>query len=204
LYPKFKEDGKQLEDAEQIVKFALAGGCTSSEAFIDAAKIVQANAPEFGLSKMIALRSKANENLKEAEKYFKESLKYTEDNIKRGEVYLELADIASKNGERVKARSFAYDALDADPSKKEGYILIGDLYLKSYADCKGGEDVVKDRAVYIAAYDMYKRGGDANRMEVARNQFPSNEDIFNYDYVIGQEVKVNCWIGETVQVQIRD
>lgn len=204
LYPKFVEDGKKLEDAEQIVKFALAGGCTGSESFLDAAKIVQENSPEFGLARMIAIRSKANNDLETAEEYFKEALKYTEDNIKTADVYVELADVASKLGNRSQARSYAYDALDADPSRKEAYTIIGDLYLKSFQDCKGGEDVVKDRAVYIAAYEMYQKGGATKRMSVAKEQFPSNEDIFNYDYEIGDEVQVGCWIGETVQVQIRD
>ncbi|SMG43263.1 hypothetical protein SAMN05661096_03004 [Marivirga sericea] len=204
FYPKFIEDGKQLEDAERIVKFALAGGCTSSDSFIDAAKVVQKNTPEFGLSRLIALKSKSNGNLDEANKYFQEALKYTEDNIKKADVYIELTDIASKQGNKAQARTYAYNALDADPSRKEAYTLIGDLYLKSYPDCKGGEDVVKDRAVYIAAYEMYQKGGDANRMGVAKEQFPSNEDIFNYDYEVGDEVKVGCWIGETVQVRIRD
>jgi len=204
LYPKFVEDGKLVEDAEKIVKFSLAAGCTGSDSFIDAAKVVQANTPEFGLSRMIALKSKASGDLEEAETYFQEALKYSEDNIKRADVYLELADIASKNGNKSQARSYAYNVLDADPSRTEAYTLIGDLYLKSYPDCKGGQDVVKDRAVYIAAYDMYQKGGATNRMNVAKEQFPSNEDIFNYDYEVGDEVEVGCWINETVQVRIRD
>jgi tetratricopeptide (TPR) repeat protein len=204
LYPKFVEDGKKLKDAEQIVKFALAGGCTGSDSFLDAAKVVQENSPEFGLARMIALRSKANNDLETAEKYFKEALSYTEDNIKTADVYVELADVASKLGNKSQSRSYAYNALDADPSRKEAYTIIGDLYLKSFQDCKGGEDVVKDRAVYIAAYEMYQKGGATNRMSVAKEQFPSNEDIFNYDYEVGEEIEVGCWIGETVKVQIRD
>ncbi|WP_375579401.1 hypothetical protein ABWH96_20790 [Marivirga tractuosa] len=204
LYPKFIENEKPVEDAERIVKFGLAGGCTSSDSFIDAAKVVQENTPEFGLARLIALKSKSKENYEEAAKYFEEALKYTEDNIKKADVHIELADIASKTGNRSKARSYAYEALDEDPSRKEAYTLIGDLYLKSFPDCKGGEDIVKDRAVYIAAYNMYQKGGATNRMSVAKEQFPSNEDIFNYDYEVGDEVTVGCWINETVQVQIRD
>jgi tetratricopeptide (TPR) repeat protein len=204
LYPKFIEDGKKIEDAERIVKFGLAGSCTNSDSFIDAAKVVQANTPEFGLSKLIALKSKSNGDLEEASKYFQEALKYTEDNIKKADVYIELTDVASKRGSKAEARSYAYKALEADPSRKEAYTLIGDLYLKSFPECKGGEDVVKDRAVYLAAYMMYQKGGDSNRMNVAKEQFPSKEDIFNYNYEVGDEVKVGCWIGETVQVQTRD
>jgi tetratricopeptide (TPR) repeat protein len=204
LYPKFIEDGKKLEDAERIVKFALAGGCTGSDSFLGAAKVVHKNVPEFGLARIIALRSKANENLSEAKKYFEAALNLTEDNIKKADVHIELADITSKMGDKTQARSYAYDALDEDPSRKEAYSIIGDLYLNSFTECKGGNDVVKDRAVYIAAYEMYQKGGATTRMAVAKEQFPSNEDIFNYDYEIGDEVKVGCWIGETVTVKIRD
>jgi tetratricopeptide (TPR) repeat protein len=204
LYPKFIEDGKKIEDAERIVKFALAGGCTASDSFLDAAKVVQSNSPEFGLSKMIAIRSKVNGNLDDAQKFFEEALKYTEDNIKKADVHIELADISSKKGERGQARAYAYDALNEDPSRTEAYTIIGDLYLNSFQECKGGQDVVKDRAVYIAAYNMYQKGGAPKRMAIAKEQFPSNEDIFNYDYEIGQEIQVGCWIGETVQVRIRD
>ena len=204
LYPKFIEKGKPLEDAQRIVKFGLAGGCTGNDSFIEAAKVVLASSPEFGLWRLIALKSKSNGNLEEAEQYFKEALKYTEDNIKQGEVYLDLADIASKNGRKTDARSFAYKALEVDPSKSEAYIIIGDLYFKSGEDCKAGKDVVKDRAVYIAAYDMYMKGGNSARLELAKEQFPSKEDIFNYNYTVGQVIEVNCWIGGTVKVQTRD
>ncbi|HET8859851.1 tetratricopeptide repeat protein [Marivirga sp.] len=204
LYPAFIEDGKNQEDAERIVKFGLAGGCTSSDSFIEAAKVVQANTPEFGLARMIALKSKSNGDLDVAQKYLEEALEYTEDNIKKAEVYIELADIASKQGNRSQARSFAYNALEADPSKTTAYTIIGDLYFQSFNDCKGGKDIVVDRAVFIAAYDMYQKGGAEKRMSLAKEQFPSNEDIFNYDYEIGEELTVGCWINETIQIQIRD
>jgi len=199
LYPKFIEDGKKLEDAESIVKFALAGGCTNSDSFLGAAKVVQKNSPEFGLARMIALRSKANENLSDAKKYFEQALKYTEDNIKKADVHIELADIASKMGDKSQARTYAYDALNEDPSRTEAYALIGDLYLNSFTQCKGGNDVVKDRAVYIAAYKMYQKSGDATRMKVAKEQFPSNEDIFNYDY----DVEVYMGSQEVPKLNIR-
>ena len=204
LYPKFIENGKQVKDAERILKFALAGSCTDTDAFLDAAKVIVTNNPEFGLIKLIALRSKAAGNFETADKYFTEALKYTEDNMKKAEVYIELADIASKRGRKSEARSHAYKALEADPSKKEAYVIIGDLYLKSFAECKGGEDMVKDRSVYIAAYDMYQKGGNAERMAVAKEQFPSKEDLFNYGYDVGDSLAVGCWVGATVSLRTRD
>ncbi len=203
LYPKFKEN-KKIGDAKRIIKFSLSEGCTSSESFIEAAKFVVQTEPDFGIIRLLAIRSKSADDLDEAKKFFEQALTLTEDNVKQGDVYLELADLASKRGAKSEARSYANKALAADPSKKEAYILIGDLYLNSGTDCKEGKDVVKDRAVYIAAYNMYQRGGNAARMAMAKEQFPSKEDIFNYNYNVGQEVQVNCWVGETVKVDTRD
>lgn len=204
LFPKYIESGKQLKDAERIVKFALAGSCTSSEAFLTAAKQLILTSPEYGLIRLIALRSKMNNNYDEAIKYFNEALKYTEDNLKQAEIYLELSDVASKKGSKVQARTYAYKALEADPAKTEAYVIIGDLYLKSFAECKGGQDMVKDRAVYIAAYQMYRKGGNSERMAVAKEQFPSKEDLFNYGYDKGQTLTVGCWVGESVTLDTRD
>jgi tetratricopeptide (TPR) repeat protein len=204
FFPKYMEGGQQLKDAKSIVKYALAGSCTSSEAFLTAAKQLVTNSPEYGLVRLIALRSKMSGNYDEATKYFTEALKYTEDNFKQAELYIELSDVASKKGSKEQARSYAYKALEADPSKTDAYVLIGDLYFKSGPECKGGQDVVKDRAVYIAAYEMYQRGSNSERMAVAKEQFPSKEDLFNYDYDVGQTIAVGCWIGESVTLYTRD
>jgi len=204
LYPKYLDNGKQMKDAERIVKFALIGSCTSSEAFLAAAKQMIEQNPEYGLIRLIAIRSKASGDYDIASSYFEKALSLTEDNIKQADIYIELADIASKRGSKAKARSYAYKAIEADPSKKEAYVIIGDLYLKSFPECKGGQDMVKDRAVYIAAYDMYQKGGNAERMAVAKEQFPSKEDLFNYGYDVGDSMTVGCWVGATVSLRTRD
>lgn len=203
LYPKFKNN-KNIGDAKRIIKFALSEGCTSSEAFIEAAKFVVQTEPDFGIIRLLAIRSKSAGDLDDAKKYFEQAITLTEDNVKQADVYIELADLASKRGAKSEARSYANKALAADPSRKEAYVIIGDLYLQSYNDCREGKDVVKDRAVYIAAYNMYQKGGNSSRMATAKEQFPSKEDIFNYNYNVGQEVQVNCWVGETVKVDTRD
>ncbi len=203
LYPKFK-DNKDVKGAKRIVKFGLTGACTDSEAFIDAAKYLIEEEPDFGMIRLVAKRSKSAGDYELAEKYFNEAIKYTEDNIKKGDIYIDLADIATKQGRKSTARSYARQALEADPSRKEAYAIIGDLYLRSFEDCKGGEDMVKDRAVYIAAYDMYQRAGNAQRMQMAKEQFPSKEDLFNYNYNVGQTIQINCWINESVTISTRD
>ena len=57
--------------------------------------------------------------------------------------------------------------------------------------------------VYIAAHKMYMRGGHDAKARQAIAQFPSAEVIFTENYVVWQELKVDCWINETVSLQKR-
>ena len=102
------------------------------------------------------------------------------------------------------ARANFRKAISADAANKEPWTLIGDLYYHSFEQCKKMENMVKDRLVFILAYDMYRRGGNSSKMHNAKSQFPSKEEIFNQDYVVGQSMTINCWIKESVQLQTRD
>ena len=104
---------------------------------------------------------------------------------------------------KVAAREYANKALSVDPSLKDAYKLIGDLYFGSFQECAGKKDMVLDRALYIAAYGMYQRAGDRNGMTSAKAQFPSIGEIFDGEYEEGQVVKVNCWINTSVKLERR-
>ena len=77
-----------LKGAKRIIKFALAGSCTDTEAFVEAAKYVINQEPDFGIIRLVALKSKSNGDLAQAEEYFSKALEFTEDNLKKGEIYL--------------------------------------------------------------------------------------------------------------------
>jgi hypothetical protein len=128
----------------------------------------------------------------------------TEDNIKIAEIYLKQADISYRRESKVRARDFAKMALTADPSLSEAWTLIGNLYYTSFNDCKEGENIVNDRAVYFAAYEMYRKAGNQDAMRSAKAQFPTMEEIFTYNMDVGQPIKVGCWINEVVTIQRRD
>ncbi|MEJ0054858.1 MAG: hypothetical protein WDN75_03925 [Bacteroidota bacterium] len=58
--------------------------------------------------------------------------------------------------------------------------------------------------IYLAAYEMYQRAGNSALMSRAKAQFPSKEDIFLLNWLVGSSQKVGCWIGETVTLKTRD
>ena len=98
----------------------------------------------------------------------------------------------------------AYEAIKRDPTKKEAFNFIGNLYFTSYEDCKQGVNEVQDRAVFIAAYEMYRKAGNFDAMQKAKEQFPTMETIFTYDMNVGDPLRIGCWINESVTIQRRD
>ncbi|MEM1407354.1 MAG: hypothetical protein AAGG59_11305, partial [Bacteroidota bacterium] len=78
------------------------------------------------------------------------------------------------------------------------------LYYGSFETCAGKEDWVKDRAIFIAAYEKFRQAGNSSMMSKAKEAFPSKEEVFTYNYKAGDKITVGCWVGETVTIQTRD
>jgi tetratricopeptide (TPR) repeat protein len=204
LGPKLQEDPSDLKLAKNIFKLSMAGKCLDSPIFLEAVRVMFEQEPNFGLAKLIGDRSYASGDFDLALQYYGEAVKLTEDNVKIADIYFKEADIKSRQDKKSAARDFAKMALTADPSLKKAWTLIGNLYYTSYSDCKKGENIVEDRAVYFAAYEMYRKAGDQEAMRSAKAQFPLMEEIFTYNMEVGQPIKVGCWINEVVTIQRRD
>ena len=203
LGPKLSEEPDNLKLAKNIMRLAFAGKCTDLDVFMDAAKIVQQNEPEYGLAKLIGQSAASKKDFDTAIKYLEESIELTDDNTKKADSYYSLAVIQANQDKKVSARDYARKAVAADPTKKEAYKVIGNLYFNSFNDCKKGENPVHDKAVYIAAFEMFRRAGDNEGMARAKSQFPTMEEIFTWDMDVGDQYTVGCWINETISLQKR-
>ena len=203
LGPKLEAEPDNLKLAKNRLRLSFAGKCMELEVSIKAAKIVQKNEPRFGLAKLIGQSAAARKDYVTAVTYLEESIELTDDNTQKGDSYYALAIIQSNLDRNVSARDYARKAVSADPTKKEAYKLIGNLYYNSFNDCKKGVNPIHDKAIYIAAYDMFKRAGDSSGMSRARQQFPTMEEIFTWDMKVGDTYKVGCWINQTVSIQKR-
>lgn len=204
MAPKFEANPEDLKLVKRMFQFMLTGKCTDSPLFINVAKQLQKMEPDFGLAKVIGTKCLANKDYSCAEHYYKDALQYTEDGADKAEVYIQLGKVYTVQGQKVTARSMYNQAIAANPANKEAYEAIGDLYYHSYNECKEEQDMVKDRLVFIAAYDMYRKAGSSAKMAQAKEQFPSKEELFNGDYEIGQTLNLGCWINETVVLSSRD
>jgi tetratricopeptide (TPR) repeat protein len=202
--PALQENPGDLGLAKNIFKFALLGECQEIPIFLDAARIIFESEPNYAMAKLIGDRSYVNKDYETALEFYDNALQLTEENLKISELYLNQASINSTLGHKTKARQLAYKALEADPGNKNAYNTIGNLYFNSYQECKKGIDEVEDRAVFFAAYEMYKKAGNTQGMQQAREQFPLMEIIHTYNKLPGDPVRIGCWINETVAVQRKD
>lgn len=201
--PKF-EANPDIKMAKKIFQLMLTGKCTDHPLAMKTGKFIQGVEPNYGISKFLAITANANGDKETAMQYFEEALTLTDENVKKSELYLSMARIKATQGAKSTARGLARQALSADPSQREAYKFIGDLYMTSFGDCQEGVSKTKDRAVFIAAYDQYKMANHEAGMKKAKDAFPSAEEIFTEGYEKGQQIVVNCWINETVSIDIRD
>ncbi|MFN7602601.1 MAG: tetratricopeptide repeat protein, partial [Bacteroidota bacterium] len=58
--------------------------------------------------------------------------------------------------------------------------------------------------VYIAAFDMYAKSGNQQKINAARAQFPSVTELFELNWKEGEKKTISqCWVGETVTLRTR-
>ncbi|MEO1054878.1 MAG: tetratricopeptide repeat protein [Bacteroidota bacterium] len=204
LGPKLDEEPDNVGLAKKIIGLSLASDCSGSPIFIKAAKVVDRIEPDFGIAKNIAIKAASAGNMDEALTYFERAIELADTDERKGDVLIQIASIMRGKGRKSDARKYANQAAAANPAvASKAYKLIGDLYYTSFDACKKGQDKVKDRAVFFAAYKMYQRAGDAKSAASAKSQFPSIEEIFEYNYKEGSTINVGCWINETVKIERR-
>ncbi len=202
LEPKFRQNPADITLAKKIFGFMLQGKCTDDPLWLEAGEVIHKVEKDFGLAKNLALRYMGNDNLDKAETLFKEALELATKNEDKGETLAYLGSVQSKRNNKNAARDYFRQAAEA--GNKEGWEKIGDLYYGSFNDCKKGVNMAEDRLVYIAAYNMYSRAGESQKMALAKSQFPSKEEIFLFNWNVGDTMRVGCWIGETVTIDTRD
>jgi Tfp pilus assembly protein PilF len=204
LEPKFKQNPTDIALAKRIFSFMLQGKCTDDPLWLEAAEVIHQNEKDFGLTKTLALKFLSNDNNEKAESYLKEALELAKTPEDKSSIYFYLGTLETKKGNKSGAREFFNQSVAANPSNKDGYEKIGDLYYGSYEGCAKKVSFAEDRLVYIAAYDMYRRAGHTTKMAQAKSQFPSKEEIFLLNWKVGDTQRVACWIGESVTIDTRD
>lgn len=200
--PKFQENPEDIEMAKKVFSMMSTAKCYDDPAWMQAAIVVNKSEPSYGMNKTLGRMMISDGDIDSGIEYLKQALDMAESGTEEGDVYYLLAQSYFQKGSKSTAKSYAIKAASADPTKKEAYVLVGDMYMNSSKECQG-ENVVETRSIYIAAYNWYAKGGNSQKMANAKAQFPSIEEIFTYGMKEGDDITVGCWINETVQLQRR-
>lgn len=207
LAPKFKQNPNDLALAKKIFKFMLEGKCTDDPLWLEAGEAIHKLSPEkdFGLLKALAASNIARNDYDKAEELLKEALALTNTSAaEKAEAQRYMGSIEAKKKNYAKARELFLQAAANNPSDKEAYEKVGDLYYNSFDDCAKRQNMAEDRLVYLAAYEMYQKAGNSAGMARAKAQFPSKEEIFLLNWQAGSTQRVGCWIQESVVLKTRD
>jgi len=203
--PKLTADPTNEALADQIFKYSVQYKCFSSNAFLQALEMKHAKEPSFSTSQVIAMRYMQEDNTAKAEEMWTQALSLAENTSQKAESQMELSKIYAKQGKKSAARAAAKEAANLDSSiTSDVYNMIAGMYMNAYNECRAGVSVIKDRAIFLAAYNAYQRAGNSSGMAQARAQFPSKEEVFAEGMQVGQSLSTGCWIGETVTLATRD
>ena len=192
-----------LNLAKKIFQLSISGKCTSSDLALKVAKIMFTNEKDFAIAKFIAGRELSAKNYETSLEYYDGALLSTQDLKQKSEIYLSKAQLYAVVGNKLKSRDNARLSISSKKENPEAYKLIGNLYMSSYEECKGGQSRVNDRLIFIAAYNMYKKAGLGDKANQAKAQFPSMEEIFNENLEVGESLNTGCWINENVTLNKR-
>jgi tetratricopeptide (TPR) repeat protein len=195
--------GNDVNMAKKIFDLMIKGKCIDRPLALKAAEMIQISEPTYGVAKFLATKNNIDGNIAVAIKFYEEAAGLTDDNVEKADMYVSIAKMQSKEGQKSSARNSARRALSFDPSYSDAYKLIGDLYMQSFDDCKQEKSQVDDRAIFIAAYDQYKRAGYKAGMDNAQAQFPAISDIFTAGRAEGESITIGCWINTTVTLERR-
>jgi tetratricopeptide (TPR) repeat protein len=202
LEPKFRANPKDLALAKKIFKFMLEGNCADDPLWLDAALVIHETEKDCGLAKNLGKRFIATD-LAKAEGFFKEAQTLCTLPDDKADILILLGAVEAKKNNSRGARELFRQAGAANPANKDSFEKIGDLYMNACDECCKRVSKAEDRLIYIAAYDMYARAGNQQKMASARAQFPSVTELFELNWKEGEKKTISCWVGETVTLRTR-
>ncbi|MDA3907138.1 MAG: hypothetical protein PF484_13790, partial [Bacteroidales bacterium] len=205
---KFDANPKDIALLNKITKILKKKKCTKSDLFFSSTEALYNADPNPKSAMLMGKMNIENEAYSEAAKYYLDAVEMIEDPLEKADIYSDLGLIYNKLNNHIKSRSYARKAIALNPADGMSYILIGDLYASSAADC-GTNDLTK-KVAYWAAVDKYYQAKrvDTELEELANKRistyskhFPQIDVIFFHDLQEGESYKVECWINETTKVR---
>lgn len=195
-----------IEYTKMIFSWSYEFGCTDTDFFVEAATTI-ANDPDAGtpgIMKILAQIAAAERDYEKAIYWYEKSLPMWENDMKRAQVYMSMAKVHLLDKKKSKARTAAFNATEFEPAEAAAaYSFVANLYMASFEECAEGYSQVDDRAIFMAAYDLFQKAGDTAGMQSAQAQFPTTSQAFSETYEEGARIDVSCWINVKTKLRTR-
>jgi tetratricopeptide (TPR) repeat protein len=203
LGPRLDKE-KNIDDAKRIFTLLLNNECTTNPYYIKSAEILWSAEPTSGIAKILARFHAELGDLELAAEWYEQAIEVTDTDAKKALIKMNLANIYGANDEKSKARDAAFAAIEFDKEvTKDAYNFVGNLYFNSFNDCKKEDDVFADYAVFMAAYDLYKKAGNTDGMTKAQAQFPAIAERHTLNRTEGETINIACWINIATKLKTR-
>ena len=142
-----------------------------------------------------------------AAELYEQAMTETGNNIYKARYAYRIAEIYfNKVNNKSEARSFAYQAINNDPSWGLPYFLIGKMYEASYNDCVE-ENGIDSRLMVQAAINKWQMAKeiDVNMVEAVDAKLEEYKNLINFESACEnpkmKTVVLDCWINEEVVVE---
>jgi tetratricopeptide (TPR) repeat protein len=201
--PQLKANPSDLALTKKIYQLMLADKCTNEPEWIEAAETLHKANPDFGVSKELCLRYIQNKNFDKAAPLLTEVQAKASTPGEKAWIDILKGDTEFQKGNKPGARENYKQALVTDPTSKDAYERIGDLYASSTGDCSKTAGSAEEKLVYIAAFQMYLKSGNREKMEQTLAKYPTAADLQKASWKAGESKKLACWIDESVTVKAR-
>lgn len=194
---------------KKVLRLMNKKDCSDSDFYIEVAKAVYDKEPDPGSAYAIGMNLLKKGEYSEALTYLEQAVQLCDDCPELENYLLRAGQVASVQKQLSKARNYAKRALAINPKNGNAIILEGDVIFGMSSQCDDG--ALGARSVYWLAYDYYSKAKSTDasvadaaskKMNAAKSQFPSTEEIFQYTKKAGDPFTVPC-LGENTTVRAR-
>ena len=182
--------------------------CTDLPVFILIAETLYDIEPSAGAARNMAKLGVNKGDWAMAKKYYVEAIEQEEDLRRKANDYMGLAYVNNKMGLSGSAKSNCLAAGQLRKDWGNPYLYLATLYAEAAGDC--GSNAVEKNAVYWAAINKlsYARSIDPEIADKATKLIsayskavPDKGVAFQLGYKEGDQVRIGCWVNETVTVK---
>ncbi len=201
--PQLKANPIDLALNKKVYQLMLADKCTEEPAWLEAAEALYKANPDFSVTKELCLRYIQNKNFEKSGPLLSEVQAKATTPAEKAWVELLKGDTEFQKENKTGARDLYKKALVIDPTSKDAYEKIGDLYVASTGDCSKVAGSAEEKLVFIAAFQMYLKSGNREKMEQTLAKYPTASDLQKVNWKTGEVKKIACWIDESVTVKAK-